>query len=272
MLISLPSYYKVAADEWTPAELFANDELGVWYEVLPEHLFQDEAGTVPVTGDNQPVRRMQDISGNGNHAIAPSDAARPLYRTDGTLHWLQPDGVDDTLVTPTLQWGVNSAMMSFALRKLSDSSSGIVMSFGNIGGNSGAFDLFAPGDGGARRFRYRLSPHGSAGTTATAQTSASAWNAPISVVASSQMKLGDDPLITLRLNGTLIDSESISQSRTAFTASSLGLLGSREGGSAIPYSGRFYGGVIVMDWSPSKDTELFKLEEYLSQRAGVTLT
>lgn len=42
---------------------------------------------------------MLDKSGNGNHLTAPSDAARPVYQTDGTYHWLEFDGVDDELAT-----------------------------------------------------------------------------------------------------------------------------------------------------------------------------
>jgi hypothetical protein len=69
-------------------------------------LFQDAAGSTPVTADGQAVRLMRDKSGNGHHAIAPSDAARPLYKTAGGLHWLQPDGTDDWMqVSPTLDLG-----------------------------------------------------------------------------------------------------------------------------------------------------------------------
>lgn len=35
----------------------------------------------------------------GNHAIQPVSAKRPTYKTDGTLHWLEYDKVDDALVT-----------------------------------------------------------------------------------------------------------------------------------------------------------------------------
>jgi len=42
----------------------------------------------------------------GFHAIAPSDAARPLYQTAGGLHWLAPDGVDDWMqVLPVCDLG-----------------------------------------------------------------------------------------------------------------------------------------------------------------------
>lgn len=83
---------------WTPASLFAQGEEGVWYEPKPEYLFQDEAGTTPVTGDGQLVGLMIDRSGNGNHVTQKNSASRkPLYRTENGLHWLEFDGVDDGL-------------------------------------------------------------------------------------------------------------------------------------------------------------------------------
>lgn len=69
-----------------------------WYDPSDvSTLFQDAAGTTPITASGQPVRRMNDISGNGFHLIAPSDPARPTYQTAGGLHWLESDGVDDVM-------------------------------------------------------------------------------------------------------------------------------------------------------------------------------
>lgn len=90
------------ARAFTPAVLFRNGQQGVWYEPKPvidgqQILYQDSAGTTPVTSDGDPVGFMRDLSGNGNHATQSTSAARPLYRTDGTLHWLEFDGVDDGL-------------------------------------------------------------------------------------------------------------------------------------------------------------------------------
>ena len=79
-------------------ELFTGGKQGVWYDPSDKStLFQDAAGTVPVTKDGDPVALMRDKSGNGNHAIAPNSASRPAYKTDGTLHWLAFDGVDDCI-------------------------------------------------------------------------------------------------------------------------------------------------------------------------------
>ena len=83
---------------FTPASLFAGGIAGVWYGPSDiDTLFQDSAGTTPVTASGQPVGRMLDKSGNANHAVQATAAARPTYQTDGVLHWLEFDGVDDTM-------------------------------------------------------------------------------------------------------------------------------------------------------------------------------
>ena len=91
---------------FSPLSLFAFDEQGAWYD--PSDLttiFQDRAGTTPVTADGQTVGKILDKSGRGNHAVAPNDSSRPLYKTDGTYHWLQYDGVDDKLLTNSISFG-----------------------------------------------------------------------------------------------------------------------------------------------------------------------
>lgn len=81
--------------------LFSGGKKGVWYDPSDKStLFQDVAGTVPVTKDGDPIGLMKDKSGNGYHATQSVSAARPLYRTDGALHWFDTDAIDDSLVIP----------------------------------------------------------------------------------------------------------------------------------------------------------------------------
>lgn len=63
-----------------PLGLFASGALGAIYD--PGNLatlFQDVAGTVPVTTYGQTVARMLDRSGNGYHATQANAAKRPVY-------------------------------------------------------------------------------------------------------------------------------------------------------------------------------------------------
>jgi len=62
---------------FSPLSLFAQGEQGTWYDPSDfSTLFEDSAGTTPVTGVEQVVGRMLDKSGNGNHATS-TGAARP---------------------------------------------------------------------------------------------------------------------------------------------------------------------------------------------------
>jgi len=68
-------------DVFGPASLFSSGAQGAWYDPSDySTLFQDSAGTTPVTAVEQPVRLMRDRSGRGNHATAPNDASRPVLR------------------------------------------------------------------------------------------------------------------------------------------------------------------------------------------------
>ena len=95
--------------------LFSASEQGAFYIPRPvvngvQSLFQDSAGTVPVTADGDPVGRMLDQSGNGNHASQSVSAERMGY---GAPNGLLQDQIDDrigisglnlTPVTGTKTW------------------------------------------------------------------------------------------------------------------------------------------------------------------------
>ena len=70
---------RLARALFSPSSLFANGEQGAWYDPSDlSSLSQDAAGTVPVTAAEQPVGRILDKSGRGNHASQSTDIKRPI--------------------------------------------------------------------------------------------------------------------------------------------------------------------------------------------------
>ena len=95
----------IGGEAWTPAELFQASEAGGWYDPSDlSTLWQDAAGTTPVTADGDPVGKMEDKSGNGNHMTQSVLAERPTYKTAGGLHYLDLTtaavGMDYTFTPP----------------------------------------------------------------------------------------------------------------------------------------------------------------------------
>ena len=66
--------------------LFANNTQGFFYD--PNDLstmFQDAAGTIPVTAAGQPVGLIRDKSGRNNHARQTTSASRPIFQQEPIL-------------------------------------------------------------------------------------------------------------------------------------------------------------------------------------------
>jgi len=60
--------------------LFAGGKVGgMWDMGDMSTLFQDTAGSTPITAVTQPIGRVNDKSGLGNHATQPTAGSRPLY-------------------------------------------------------------------------------------------------------------------------------------------------------------------------------------------------
>jgi len=94
----------------SPLTLFVGGEQGAWYDPIDiATLFQDDAGTTPVTAAAQPVGRVLDKSGRSNHATQPTAARKPLYNTLPSR--LSLDKVDDQLVITVPAGGWTGTMV-----------------------------------------------------------------------------------------------------------------------------------------------------------------
>lgn len=109
-----------AVESWTPAEWFLASEQGIWLDQSDfATMFQDAAGTVPVTGAGQPVGRILDKSGRGNHATQATTANKPILQSIGGKLALVFDGVDDYVETGLFPAGtLGNNMDLFALIRL----------------------------------------------------------------------------------------------------------------------------------------------------------
>ena len=95
MLISWAS--QQPAFRFSPLSLFAASEPGFWFDPSDiSTLFQDAAGTTPVTAAGQSVARINDKSGRGNHATQATAAQRPQYQVY-SKPVLNGDFVDDNI-------------------------------------------------------------------------------------------------------------------------------------------------------------------------------
>jgi len=72
--------------------------MGLWDIRVLSSLWQDAAGTIPVTADGDPVGRVDDLSGSGDYLYQTTAASRPTFHTAAGLFWLAFDGLDDQLL------------------------------------------------------------------------------------------------------------------------------------------------------------------------------
>lgn len=83
---------------FSPLSLFASGEEGTWLDTSDiSTLFQDSAGTTPVTASGQTIGFVKDKSGNELNATQATTAARPSYIVDADGAFIQHDPVDDAL-------------------------------------------------------------------------------------------------------------------------------------------------------------------------------
>ncbi len=104
---------------FTPASLFGGGDSGVWYNISPTYCFQERTGASATTsaGVGDPVGTIAARAGDTNYATAPSDAARPILRQDGTTgaYYLEPDGTDDGLMLDSSITGASGFTCAAAL-------------------------------------------------------------------------------------------------------------------------------------------------------------
>jgi len=129
--------------------LFGSGQQGVLYDPsVMASLFQDSAGTIPVTAADQTVGKMLDLSGNGNHAIQADASKRPILRNSGSLWWLEFDGVNDFMSTGNIDFSGTDKVSCWAgVTRLSVSASLVLETSGSFNAYAGSFAIISGTDG-----------------------------------------------------------------------------------------------------------------------------
>jgi hypothetical protein len=248
-----------------PASLFAAGEQGAWYDPSDiTTLFQDSAGTTPVTAAGQPVGRVLDKSGRGNHATQSTAASRPTYQvTAGGLPYLSFDGVDDWLVTPTITPGTNKAQVFAGVRKLSDAAEAIVFEMGTTSLTNGTVSLLVNGGGLTQAYTFK-----SRGTAAAfAFVGTSSFPPPTTNVVSG---VGDisAPISLIRIDGNQLNQNTGSQGSINYQA--LPMYIGRRAGTSAPFNGHIYGMIVRFGANLTTD-QITSTETWVAGKTGVML-
>jgi hypothetical protein len=133
---------------FNPLSLFSAGEKGVWFDPTDiTTLFQDAAGTTPVTAYGQKVGRILDKSGNGNHATQSSAALQPTYQIDNEGNPnLTFSGSYTQLVTRPIDFTATAQMMvGIGLHVVGSASAAAALELGsNVDSVNGSFLFGAP--------------------------------------------------------------------------------------------------------------------------------
>lgn len=254
------------------AVLFASGEQGGWYDPSDlSTMFQDTAGTIPVTAAGQLVARINDKSGNGNHLLQATSAQRPSYQLDGTRGYLLFDGTDDNMVsTGNFNLTANAVLTGFVgIRKNSDTNTGVICELSvNAGSNNGAFGInhsTIASDNPARR-TYGGDARGS---SSSAFFGVGLFTAPITNTLTYQFDLNAASNVTkaiIRVNTT---PQTVTFSGTIGGSGNFGLYPlyvGRRAGTTFPLNGRIYS--LILRGATTSGTALTDAEAWVNSKTG----
>lgn len=204
--------------------------------------------------DNISVRELP-----GNHATQATAASRPIFRDVGGVRYLQCDGVDDGMVTGSIDFtGTDKMLAVIGVRKLSDAVGVIVELSANQALNAGAMNLIT----GPAAGTYQATSRGTSG--ASAQTP-SLFPTHASNVVSAVLSIGED-ITRIRAGG---NSWTNNGDQGTGNYGNYPLYLFRRGGSSLPFNGLFYGAMIA--GSTYSASQIASAERYLAGKSGVTL-
>lgn len=249
--------------------LFGNGEQGYWLDSSDfSTMFQDAAGTTPVTDVGQSVRLMLDKSGRGNNFTQGGATNAPTLQQDASgRYYLLFDGSDDWMQSAsTINPGaIDKAQVFVGVRKLIDSGAAALLEASAIiDTNNGSFLLTAPATASAN---YGFGLRGTTTTTRVATSFAS----PTTNVLSCQYDIAQsarETEVTPAINGSIptMSGSGAASAGSGNFQSYTHYIG-RRGGTALPFNGRVY--QIVMRYGPNLTAaQIAQAEAFVNSKTG----
>lgn len=246
-----------------PSNLFNGGEQGVWFDPSDfSTMFQDSAGATPVTAVGDPVGRILDKSGRGNHATQTTSTARPILRQDsGGRYYLEFDGTDDWLVTSSFTPGADKSQVFVGLRKLTDAFIKMVLETSATSNtNAGTITILGPQTATTSQYSFR-----SRGSVAPAALTVTGYAAPITNVIAALGDISGDSTI-IRVNGSQVGSSSADQGTGNYLTYPM-YIGSRNGAQFF-LSGRIYGLIARFSSTNLDATTIAAAETWINSKTG----
>lgn len=240
--------------------LFANNEQGFAYD--PNDLttmFQDAAGTIPVTGAGQPVGLIKDKSGRNNHAYQANSASRPILRQNAVTgaNYLAFDGADDFLQTNNIDFtGTDKVSLFAGVNAQLGAAVGCVAEFSTSAQLiNGSFGLFK----GPATVQWV--------SRGTSGVLGGLYSAPAFPDVLAAKAFINGSVLTTRRNSLLVIDDTQSQGTGNY--SNYPLYIGRRAGTLLPFTGHIYS--LIGIGKLTSDAETAVIEKELAKRVGVAL-
>ena len=243
----------MTATSFDPASWFAASEQGAWYDPSDfSTLFQDAAGTTPVTAVGQSVGLMLDKSGRGNHASQVTQTKRPVLQVDGNgCYYLLADGVDDSMTTSAVNLtGTARVTVVVGIRKLADTAYPVIVESYNLS-TYADFGLHASGAASVTGYLGGVTQAPTANVSGQTQNNnnapvtnvvtASYWSKGSALVDTAALRVnGIDQALTDTSAGTPVTTNNFSNAPFAL----FHRINNGGGTPALFFNGRFYGAIV----------------------------
>ena len=244
--------------------LFAAGEKGVWFDAGDlSTLFQDVAGTIPVTAVGQFVGKWLDKSGNGKHAVASAnDTTRPKYQIDdeGNPNVTFTRAATTQLVTPSIDFtGTAQMTVCVGLNVLESGSAGVALELGtSVASVNGSFSIGAPSSTADHSVNLR-------GTSTINARVANVVDGDDIITGLFDISQATKELELIpRLNYVQLSGAEITWTGTSAGTGNFGNLplyiGSEGASKTLPYGGKIY--QIIVRGAASTATQVYQIETF----------